>query len=775
MRYSMERGSTEAAFAFVAAVMAESEPGLYRQKTGGEKQHWAIALEGPLLQQTDGEQTVKPLPSYKLEPVATHCPYCALQCGMVIHGKRGFPIISPNEFFPVNRGALCIKGWTAAEVLNHPERLLRPLARNSVGQLKPVSWEEAMTRIVGAIEDTQKKHGRDAVCLLGSGALTNEKAYLMGKFARVALRTANIDYNGRFCMSSAAAASIKAFGIDRGLPFPIEDIAQAELILLIGSNPAETMPPLMQFFEKQRINGGRLIVVDPRRSETAAKALLHLKITPGTETALANGLLHLLIRDGAIAEDYIRNRTEGFAEVKAEVTTYWPERVERITGVTEAQITQTAKLLAQANTAMIISGRGSEQQSQGVNNTLAWINLALALGLVGKPYSGFGTLTGQGNGQGGREHGQKADQLPGYRKIDDSQARRLVAAVWGVDEAEIPGPGRSAYELIGALGSEIKTLLAFAFNFVVSAPDANVVKERIGQLDFFCVSDFFLSETAQLADVVLPAAQWAEEEGTMTNLEGRVIHRRRVLRPPAEARSDLEVLCELAERLGRGEYFNYASVEQVFQELARATAGGVADYSGITYDRIDQLQGVYWPCPSADHPGTPRLFRHSFPTPSGRAKFHVVRHTRAAEEPDADYPYFLTTGRVLAHYQSGTQTRRIEKLQKMVADATAEINPNVAKRHGLAEGDIVTLATRRGAAKFRVKLSSGLREDTIFVPFHWGGENSANALTNAALDPTSRMPEFKVCAVRIEGVSKKGLDYGNRNTTFDVRRSTFDA
>src|SRR5262249_44929154 len=328
----------------------------------------------------------------------------------------------------------------------------------------------------------------------------------------------------------------------------------------------------------------------------------------GTDAALANGILHLLIRDGAIDESYIRRRTEGFEKVRAEVATYWPDRVERITGVPEAQIMRVANLLATARTAMIMSGRGSEQQSQGVANTLAWINIALGLGLVGKPSSGFGTLTGQGNGQGGREHGQKADQLPGYRRIDDPAARNHVATVWGVDEFEIPGPGKSAYDLMHALGGEIRMLLTFGFNFVVSAPDANAVKERISKLDFFCVSDFFLSETAKLADVVLPATQWAEEEGTTTNLEGRVIRRRRALDPPGEARSDLVMLCELAQRLGRGQYFNYLNTEEVFQELAHATAGGVADYSGITYDKIEQLQGVHWPCGSKDHSGTPHLF-----------------------------------------------------------------------------------------------------------------------------------------------------------------------
>ena len=322
--------------------------------------------------------------------------------------------------------------------------------------------------------------------------------------------------------------------------------------------------------------------------------------------------------------------------------------------------------------------------------------------------------------------------------------------MWGIDKSELPGAGKSAYELISALGGEIKTLLSFAFNFTVSSPDANAVRERVARLDFFCVSDFFLSETAKLADVVLPAAQWAEEEGTMTNLEGRVIRRRRAMAPLGEARTDDDVLCELARHLGRGKFFEYENTEAIFNELGRATAGGVADYSGITYDKIDELQGVQWPCPEANHPGTPHLFRKSFPTASGKAKFHAVRHLAPAEEPDNEFPYYLTTGRTLAHYQSGTQTRRVEKLNEMVSECYAEMHPDLARQYGLNDGVHVTLATRRGTATLRVKLSSGIRRDTIFVPFHWGGNQSANALTNAALDPTSRMPEFKVCAVRIE-------------------------
>jgi assimilatory nitrate reductase catalytic subunit len=679
----------------------------------------------------------------------THCPYCALQCGMLIDGELN---VAGDENFPVNEGSLCVKGWTATSLLRHRERLLRPLARNAQGEFEPVSWEEALTRVAQAFRQTQEKYGRDAVGVLGGGSLTNEKAYLMGKFARVALGTANIDYNGRFCMSSAAAAQIKAFGVDRGLPFPLADIPRSEVILLAGSNIAETMPPVMRYFEAQRTGGGRLIVVDPRSSATAQAASLHLKITPGADAALANGLLHVLIRDGLVDRDFIAARTEGFGQVKSVAASYWPDRVERITGIPEAQLARAAHALGEARAAMILTARGVEQHAQGVNNTLAYINLALALGLPGRPFSGYGAITGQGNGQGGREHGQKADQLPGYRRIDDPQARQHIARVWGVDEAELPRAGQSAYELMDSFGQPggVRALLALGFNFAVSAPNADHASERLRSLDFLVVADFFLSETARLADVVLPAAQWAEEEGTMTNLEGRVIRRRRAIDPPAGVLSDWQLLCELADRLGKRKYFAYANEREIFEELRRASEGGAADYYGVTYRKLEAGDGVFWPCPSEEHPGTPRLFAEQFHTPNGRARFHAVRHAAPNEEPDEEFPLYLTTGRALAHYQTGAQTRRVEKLNEMVNEAFAEIHPRLARRYGLLDGDEVTLVTRRGMAQFKVKVTVGIREDTIFAPFHWGGESSVNRLTNPALDPVSRMPEFKVCAVRID-------------------------
>jgi assimilatory nitrate reductase catalytic subunit len=685
----------------------------------------------------------------------THCPYCALQCGIALTPQKRSVRLEPTEF-PVNKGGLCAKGWTAAELLDHPDRLLTPLVRKVPGDrtspLREASWDEALTLVADTITETQRRYGPDSVGAFGGGGLTNEKAYTLGKFVRVALRSASVDYNGRFCMSSAATAANRALGVDRGLPFPLADLAEARTVLLVGSNPADTMPPSMQYLDAGRSAGARHIVVDPRRTATAAGSYLHLQPLPGTDLALANGLLHIAVREGLVDLDYIRERTTGFDAVRAAVTSYWPERVERMTGVPEAHLRETARRLATDGPAMILTARGAEQHSNGTDTAQAYLNLALALGLVGRPNSGFGTITGQGNGQGGREHGQKADQLPGYRRLDDPVARAHVAGVWGIDPAELPEPGKSAYEMLDRLGTDggVRALLVLASNIVVSAPHANRVTARLNALDLLVVSDIFRSETAEMADVVLPTTQWAEEEGTMTNLEGRVLRRKRALPPPPEVRTDLEVLADLAGRLGRGQYFS-DDPRTVFDELRRASAGGIADYAGISYERIEAEQGVFWPCPAEEHPGTPRLFADGFPTADGRARFIRVEHRDPAEMPDREFPYVLTTGRTMQQYQSGNQTRRVHTLTVAQPEPRAELHPDLARRHGIADGDLAELRSRRGRAVFRARLNPGIRPDTIFAPFHWVG---ANLLTNPALDPHSKMPAFKACAVAIAPLGK---------------------
>jgi assimilatory nitrate reductase catalytic subunit len=404
--------------------------------------------------------------------------------------------------------------------------------------------------------------------------------------------------------------------------------------------------------------------------------------------------------------------------------------------------------------AYLLTGRGTEQHADGTDTVSAWINLALTLGLPGTPGSGYGCLTGQGNGQGGREHGQKADQLPGYRSITDPAARAHVARIWGVEPGELPGPGRSASELLGALGMPDgpRALLVFGSNPVVSAPDASAVSARLASLDLLVVADFVLSETAAMADVVLPVTQWAEEDGTMTNLEGRVLRRRRAAAPPPGVRTDLEVLSGLAARLGQPDGRFPADPETVFTELREASAGGAADYGAISYQRLDAGDELHWPCPAgeAPHPGTPRMFTDRFWRPDGRAAFTAVDYRGPAESPDAGYPLTATTGRVLAHYQSGAQTRRVPELRDAVPEARLAVHPDTAARHGLADGDLAEVTSRRGTAVARVRSDRGIRPDTVFLPFHFPGDHRANLVTAAVLDPVSRMPEFKVSAVRLE-------------------------
>ncbi|MFE2461393.1 molybdopterin oxidoreductase family protein [Streptomyces sp. NPDC059402] len=701
----------------------------------------------------------------------THCPYCALQCGMNLTPVEGGTVeVSDRADFPVNRGALCGKGRTAAQVLAPGARLTSPLVRAADGTLVPAGWDEALDRIAGNLERTRAEYGADALGVFGGGGLTNEKAYALGKFARVVLGTSQIDYNGRFCMSSAAAAGTRAFGLDRGLPFPLEDIPRTGCVILVGSNPAETMPPSLRYFTELRENGGTLIVVDPRRTRTAEQADLHLAPRPGTDLALALGMLHLVVAEGRVDQAYVEERTSGWEEARAAAMAHWPEHVERITGVSVPELREAVRLFCAPEAAMVLTARGPEQQAKGTDTVGAWINLCLATGRAGRPRSGYGCLTGQGNGQGGREHGQKADQLPGYRKLTDPAARRHVAEVWGVDPDSLPGPGRSAYELLDALGTDIRSLLVMGSNPVVSAPRAAHVEGRLRSLDFLAVCDVVLSETAELADVVLPVTQWAEETGTTTNLEGRVLLRRRAITPPDGVRGDLEVLHGLAGRLGVEKGFP-VDPEEVFEELRRASAGGPADYSGIDYRRLARENGVFWPCPAppaddggadgtgaAPHPGTPRLFLDRFATDDGRARFAPVAHRPSAEEPDDAYPVLLTTGRVVAQYQSGAQTRRVAELNAAAPGPFVELHPRLAARLGAAEGDPLAVVSRRGRAVAPARITTAIRPDTVFMPFHWPGEGRANTLTNPALDPTSRMPEFKVCAVRVEVARRPSPD-----------------
>jgi assimilatory nitrate reductase catalytic subunit len=685
----------------------------------------------------------------------THCPYCALQCAMTLTPTVGeaLPVTVAGRDFPTNRGGLCKKGWTSAELLADTGRLTTPLVRGDDGELHPAEWDATLDLIAAQLARIAAEDGHDAIGVFGGGGLTNEKAYQLGKFARIALRTSRIDYNGRFCMSSAAAAANRSFGIDRGLPFPLTDLDTAETVLLLGSNVGDTMPPFVSHLQGARARGG-LIVVDPRRSSTARLcadgAGIHVQPVPGTDLALLLALTHVVLAEELYDAGYVRQRTSGFDLLRQSVAAWWPERAETVTGVPARSIRELARTLARSGSTYILTGRGVEQHVDGTDTATAAINLALLLGLPGTPGCGYGTLTGQGNGQGGREHGQKADQLPGYQSIADPAARASVAAVWGVDPDDLPGPGVPAVELLQSAGlpGGVRALLVHGSNVFVSAPNVSTVREALGRLDLLVVSDFFLSETAKAADIVLPVLQWAEEEGTMTNLEGRVLRRRRAVDAPAGARSELWIMAELARRLDAPGTWSLDPSE-VFDELARASAGGRADYSGLSHALLDLGLEAHWPFPVGSL-GTPRLFADRFAHADGRAKLVALR-ARAHRTASADR-LTLITGRLLEQYQSGTQTRRIAELTDKRPALVAQLHPATARRHGIGEGDGIRLSNSRGTVQAHAELTQDIRPDTVFLPFHYPDAESANLLTDDQVDPHSAMPEFKRALVQLSAI-----------------------
>jgi assimilatory nitrate reductase catalytic subunit len=704
-------------------------------------------------------------PNEKL--VKTHCSYCGMQCGMNLRvdtTSNKIIGVEPRYDWPVTLGKMCPKGVTAYQQTNHKDRILKPLIRDDASKkgtqegFREASWDEAYDLIVTKYKALQDQYGKDTLSVFSGVSMTNEKCYLTGKFARVALQTRYIDYNGRFCMSSAAGGFLRSFGVDRGSTMPWTDIHQTDCLFIAGSNTAECHPTSMFRVWEVQERGGYIIVVDPRETPIARRADVHLDLRPGTDLALANGIVHLLIKNGHIDKEFINQHTSGFEETKELVAAFTPEYTSQITGIAKEKIIQAAEIYGKAPNAIVMFARGVEQQQKGVDNVSAYVNMALITGKIGRPKSGVATFTGQGNGQGGREHGQKSDLLPGYRKITNPKHVQEVCDIWGITPEEMPKAGVSAYEMFGLMMDKtIRGLYLLCSNPAVSAPNLNLVRPALKNLDFMVCSDFYLSESAEFADVVLPAVTWSEDEGTVTNLEGRIIKINKAQDPIGESKSDSQMQVELAERLGRGEYFRHlTSAREVAEEFRLATKGGNADYYGATWEKIEKQNGVFWPCKDDSDTGTPHMFLDKkFYHPDGKAKICALPYRPPAEEPCEQYPLRLTTGRVVYHYLSGNQTRRIPFLLDMCPEPYVEIHPQTADRYNVAHDERIRLFTRRGKADYKVKITKAIRPDTVFVPYHFGHEESINLLTIAALDPISRMPEFKVCAAQVGKIARE--------------------
>ncbi|WP_088104891.1 molybdopterin oxidoreductase family protein [Halalkalibacter urbisdiaboli] len=711
-------------------------------------------------------------PNEKL--VKTHCSYCGMQCGMNLRidtSTNKIIGVEPRYDWPVTVGKMCPKGVTAYQQTNHKDRILRPLIRDDASKkgtkegFREASWDEAYELIAKNFKDLQSKYGKDTLSVFSGVSMTNEKCYLTGKFARVALQTRYIDYNGRFCMSSAAGGFLRSFGVDRGSTLPWTDIHETDCLFIAGSNTAECHPTSMFRVWEVQDRGGYLIVADPRETPIARRADVHLDLRPGTDLALANGILHLLIKHDSIDQKFIANHTNGFEETKEVVKEFTPEYTSEITGVAPEKIIRAAEIYGKAPNAVVMFARGVEQQHKGVENVNAYVNMALITGKIGRPKSGVATFTGQGNGQGGREHGQKSDLLPGYRKITNPEHVKEVSAIWGISPEEMPEAGVSAYEMIELMmGKTIRGLYLLCSNPAVSAPNLNFVRKAFKNLDFMVCSDFYLSESAEFADVILPSVTWSEDEGTVTNLEGRIIKINKAQEPIGESKPDWKIQIELAEKLGRGEYFRHLkSAKDVAEEFRLATKGGYADYYGATWEKIDKQDGVFWPCRNESDPGTPHMFLDKkFYHPDGKAKIFALPYRPPAEEPCVDYPIRLTTGRVVYHYLSGNQTRRIPFLRDMCPEPYVEVHPELAEQYKIEHEERVCLMTRRGKGIFKVKITEAIRKDTVFVPYHFGHDQSINLLTIAALDPFSRMPEFKACAAQIQKIAQDANQIKNQ-------------
>src|SRR5262249_31162116 len=599
-----------------------------------------IERSGPHLSAATGARA-----STSAEPerlVKTHCCFCGQQCGLQLKVRDNEVIgFEPWEDFPFNRGLLCPKGVKRYLQGAHPDRLTTALRRDEASPhgFSPLPYAEATQKVASEIARIQATYGHSAMAVLSGASLTTEKTYLMGKFARVCLRTPYIDYNGRLCMVSAGAANKKAFGIDRTTN-PWSDMVGTDIIWVAGSNVAECSPITTNYLWQAREQGAKIIVQDPRITPIARTCDLYLPVRPGRDAALFAGALNLMIEQGWIDREFIDTLTVGFDEVAAYCRGWTPARTADVTGVPERSIRQAAEWWGTAKTSFLLHARGIEHHSDGVQNVLGAINLVLAGGRIGVPKSGYGTITGQANGQGGREHGQKCDQLPGWRDINNPEHRRHIAGIWGIDEQDLPRAGVDAYELFRKIDAgEIKGLLSLCFNPKVSLPDNAFVTRALEKLEFYVAIDFFLNDTARHADVVLPGSLQEEDEGIVTSAEGRVIKINQCVDPPGDARQDWRVIQDIARKLGRDKGFTFASPRAINDELRRASAGGIADYSGISYEKIERQMGVFWPCPATDPqgnpvdpPGTPRLFEPGswnpiargagpFFFPDGRAHF----------------------------------------------------------------------------------------------------------------------------------------------------------
>jgi formate dehydrogenase alpha subunit len=686
---------------------------------------------------------------WEFQVTRTICPYCGCGCTLEMHTKEGrlIKVTTPAKG-TVSKGNLCVKGKFGTYYINHPERLTKPLIRkpgsrkSSVGEFVEASWDEALDLVAKRLREIKEKHGPNSIGGLSSAKCTNEENYVFQKFMRAVIGTNNVDHCARLCHASTVAGLARAFG-SGAMTNGIGELRYADCIFVTGSNTTEAHPIIgLEVKAAVKKHGATLIVADPREIDLVGTAALHLRQRSGTDVALFNGMMNVILSEGLEDGEFIEKRTEDFEKFKAVIMEYTPERVEKITGVAKDKIIQAARLYARSERASIIYSMGITQHTTGTDNVLSLANLAMVTGNVGKRSTGVNPLRGQNNVQGACDLGALPNVYSGYQQVANSVVQEKFERAWQASLS--PVPGLTVVEMLhGAEDASIRGMYMMGENPFLSDPNINRVKKDLEALEFLVVQDIFLSDTARYADVVLPAASFAEKDGTFTNTERRVQLLRKVLDPPGQAKADWRILSEVAERLGYT--MTYASSAKIMEEIAALTP----IYGGMTHDRLQGF-GLQWPCPDKEHPGTPYLHKGMFSR--GKGLFHAVQYIPPAEEPDAEYPLLLTTGRILYHFHTGTMSRRVDGLHAIRPDGFVEIHPDDASALKLSDGELARLSSRRGTVTAKTVVTERSRPGTVFMTFHYR-EAAANILTNDALDPVAKIPEFKVCAVKVEKAS----------------------
>jgi len=668
--------------------------------------------------------------------ITTTCIYCGVGCQLDLHVRDGKVVsVTPGKTGP-GEGKLCIKGWSAHEFIHHPDRLTKPLIREA-GGFREATWDEALDLVAYRLTEIRNTHGPDALGFFSSAKATNEENYLFQKMARAAVGTNNVDHCARLCHASTVTGLVAAFG-SGAMTNSQEDVEQSDVIFVIGSNTSEQHPLIARRIIRATNAGAKLIVADPREIPLCEYATVYLQHRPGTDVALLNAMMNVIITEGLNDEKFINERTEGFESLKETVLMYTPEKASVITGVPEEKIVEAARLFGKAASASIFFSMGITQHTTGVDNVKSCANLAMLTGNMGRPGTGVNPLRGQNNVQGACDMAALPDYLPGYQSLQSGDVRERFREVWGVEPPM--ETGLTLTEMVNHCGERIKTIFVMGENPMLSDPDLNHAEEQLRSLDFLSVSDIFMSETAELADVVLPACSFAEKDGTYTATDRRVQRVRKAVEPIGDSKPDWWIIQELSRRMGYD--MSYGSPLEIMDEVALVAP----IYGGVSFSRLES-EDLRWPCRDAGHPGTRILHQGRFSR--GRGVFHAVEYRPPAEEPDDDYPYTLTTGRLLFHWHTGTMTRRSETLTDQVNEAYMEINPVDAEALGIEEDDTVRVSSRRGSIELKADVTPRIRPGTVFIPFHYA-EAAANRLTNNALDPDAKIPEYKVCAVKIE-------------------------